>query len=87
MPGFLDVLGTMIKDVPNKLGEMAPIPPVVARLGKTFNLPERAVEGLLYRLFVEEKVDLQPGKSRDGPPMVVDDAEFYWIKVLEVPPV
>ena len=67
---------------PDRLKDLVPIPSIAQQVKAKIAIELDVLEDLLYALFIQNKIDLQPGKTRTGQPLIRNNHSFYWLKIL-----
>ncbi len=78
---FLRILRVVYNSCEKKLGDFIPISQLTEKIKEYLPLTTETIHIYLYDLFMEYKIDLQPGKNNfDGDPLVQDGKTFVWFK-------
>ena len=63
------------------MDKMAELPLLARIITQETGLVEQKIYKLIYELYLQKKVDLQPGKPANGNPLVAEDgSKFYWFQ-------
>ena len=66
--------------IDDKLGDMVTIPALTAKIKEKLGWDLQTIHEKLYNLYLNHKIDLQPGKIKEGVPMKIEGNVFYWFK-------
>lgn len=78
---FLFQLRQAYETVPSRMGDMVEIPILADILRKNTGWGIDQIYRQIYQVYLEKKVDLQPGKASSGNPLKGEDGStFYWFQ-------
>ena len=81
---FLRILKNVYISLDKKFGDFVSISSLTNEIKEYLPLSTRQIHEELYRLFMEYKIDLQPGKQDDGIPLKQDGKTFVWFKFKKI---
>lgn len=64
-----------------RFGDFVSISAITNKIQDFIPWSKKKIHDELYKLFMEYKVDMQPGKRVDGEPLVKDGQTFVWFKI------
>ncbi len=77
---FLRTLRVVYDSLEKKIENFVPISALTEKLKEYIPWSTEKIHSEIYKLFMNYKVDLQPGKRFDGKPLVQDGRKFVWFK-------
>ncbi|MFW9992296.1 MAG: hypothetical protein ACFFD4_09640 [Candidatus Odinarchaeota archaeon] len=78
---FLFQLRRAYETAPSKMGDMIEIPILAEILSKNTGWEIDQIYRQIYQVYLEKKVDLQPGKAINGKPLESENgSRFYWFQ-------
>ncbi|TFF63639.1 MAG: hypothetical protein EU521_00855 [Promethearchaeota archaeon] len=77
---FYRVLKSAYNSMSKKLGGFVPISKLTENIKQYIPWSTEKIHQKLYSLFMNYKVELQPGKAEYGKPLIQDDKKFVWFK-------
>ena len=77
---FYRILRVVYNTSEKKFGDFVPIFRLTEKIKEYIPWSTEEIHSELYKLFMEYKVDLQPGKNVEGIPLVQDGKKFVWFK-------
>lgn len=78
---FFRVLKSSYNSMTKKFGGFVPISDLTQTIKQQLPISEESIHQKIYSLFMDYKVELQPGKSDHGAPLVQDGKKFVWFKL------
>lgn len=78
---FLRIIQNVFSSMKKSSGGFVPIPSLTKGIKEYIPWSTKKIHDGLYKLFSEYKIELQPGKSKEGEPLEQDGQKFYWFKL------
>jgi hypothetical protein len=78
---FFRILKTVYNSSEKKFGDFVPISVLTEKMQEYIPWSIEKVHSELYELFMNYKIDLQPGKNVEGIPLIQDGKTFVWFKL------
>ena len=78
---FLRILKTVYNSIEKKFGDFVSIYLITENIKQYLPWSTAKIHSELYKLFMNYKIDLQPGKRIDGEPLIQDGNTFVWFKL------
>ncbi len=78
---FFRILKTVYNSSEKKFGDFVPISVLTEKMQEYIPWSIERVHSELYELFMNYKIDLQPGKNVEGIPLIQDGKTFVWFKL------
>jgi len=78
---FYRILKLSYNSLDKKLGGFVPISDLTEKIKDFIPWPTEKIHKNLYSLFLNYTVELQPGKSDRGTPLIQDGKKFVWFKL------
>ena len=75
---LLHIIKTVYRSEEKKMGNFISIPVLTEKLKKEIPWTTQQIHNELYKLFMDYKIDLQPGKLKMGQPLQQDGKTFVW---------
>jgi len=75
---FYRIVSEAYHSIGNKMGSLVTIPELTRKISKRLKWDQQRIHDGLYQLYIDGKVDLQPGKVKEGSPMRIEGNTFYW---------
>jgi len=77
---FLKILNLVYPSIEERYGEFVLISTLTESIKQYIPWSTQEIHSELYRLFMDYKIDLQPGKNVKGEPLRQDGNTFVWFK-------
>ena len=77
---FLRILKMVYNSIEKKFGDFVSIYLITENIKQYLPWSTAKIHSELYKLFMNYKIDLQPGKKIDGEPLIQDGNTFVWLK-------
>ena len=77
---FLRILKVAYNSSEKKFGDFVPIFRLTKKIKEYIPWTTEKIHSELYKLFIDYKIDLQPGKNVEGAPLIQDGKRFVWLK-------
>jgi len=78
---FKRTVNTAYNSLEKRFGDFVSISAITNGIQDFIPWPKEKIHNELYKLFMEYKVDLQPGKKLEGEPLVKDGQTYVWFKL------
>jgi len=78
---FNRTINTAYNSLEKRFGDFVSISALTKKIQDFIPWTKDKIHNELYKLFMEYKVDLQPGKRVDGDPLVKDGQTYVWFKL------
>ena len=78
---FLRTTKIAYNSLEKKLGDFVSISVITNKIQDILPWSTKKIHDILYKLFMEYKVDLQPGKILKGTPLVKDGQTYVWFNL------
>lgn len=78
---FFRILKTVYNSSERKFGDFIPISVLTDKIREYIPWSIKKIHSELYELFMNYKIDLQPGKNVQGKPLIQDGKTFVWFKL------
>jgi len=78
---FFRILKTAYNSSEKKFGDFISVSTLTDKIREFIPWSTEKVHSELYKLFMNYKIDLQPGKKVDGVPLIQDGKTFVWFKL------
>ena len=78
---FFRILKTAYNSSEKKFGDFVSVSALTDKIKEFIPWSTEMVHSELYKLFMNYKIDLQPGKYIDGTPLIQDGKTFVWFKL------
>ena len=78
---FFRIVKTSYNTLEKKFGGFVPISDLTEKIKDIIPWPTERIHKQLYSLFLSYKVELQPGKTDEGTPLMQDGKKFVWFKL------
>ena len=81
---FIRTINTAYNSLEKKFGDFVSISALTQKIQDFIPWSKDRIHNELYKLFMEYKVDLQPGKIVKGEPLVKDGYTYVWFKLKKI---
>jgi len=78
---FFRILKSAYNSSEKKFGDFVSVSALTDKIKEFIPWSTEKVHSELYKLFMNYKIDLQPGKKVDGTPLIQDGKTFVWFKL------
>jgi len=78
---FFRILKTAYNSSEKKFGDFVSVSALTDKIKEFIPWTNEKIHSELYNLFMNYKIDLQPGKFFDGTPLIQDGKTFVWFKL------
>lgn len=78
---FNRTINTAYNSLEKRFGDFVSISALTNKIQDFIPWTKEKIHDELYKLFMEYKIDLQPGKRVDGDPLVKDGQTYVWFKL------
>jgi len=78
---FFRILKTAYNSSENKFGDFVSVSALTDKIKEFIPWTTDKIHSELYKLFMNYKIDLQPGKYVDGTPLIQDGKTYVWFKL------
>ncbi len=81
---FIRTINTAYNSLEKRFGDFVSISALTQKIKDFIPWSRERIHNELYKLFMEYKVDLQPGKIVQGEPLVKDGQTYVWFKLKKI---
>ena len=78
---FFRILNSAYNSSEKKFGDFISVSALTDKIKEFIPWPTEKIHSELYKLFMNYKIDLQPGKKVEGIPLIQDGKTFVWFKL------